>query len=157
MKKILIIVSVFILMISCQKKEPKTVQTYLASNISNPDFMVLSFPSFVIKKMFEEVQDVKTEELLGRFKNANVLLFKPRSKLDKSMIDKECSKIVKILKNSQYQSLIKVKHKGFNVKFLAKGDNSKDLIDELLVYATIPQQTEKKSGGSFCSVTTIIR
>ena len=119
----------FSLLISCESKP--TLQKYFVENIENKNFIALDFsPSILNLDQAQLTAEQKTA--LQSFDKMNVLAFKINDQ-NKAQFEIEKAKVNTILKDEQYQQLMKFSSgkEGASVSFVGDDEH----IDEFVLYA----------------------
>ncbi|RUA12091.1 MAG: DUF4252 domain-containing protein [Flavobacteriia bacterium] len=125
---------------SCNKEE--TLQEYYIKNQENDNFISIDIPRSIITLKDDVPQESK--EAFNSIKKLNILAYKETNE-NKADYKKEKSKLEKILKSKKYDELIRMKHKGANIRVKYIGDDNG--IDEMVVYAV-----DKKRGFAVARV-----
>lgn len=129
MKKYIVLISA-IFIASCSSKP--SLQKYFVDNSESSDFVVLDLGSSIINT--EKISLTSDEKkALESFEKLNVLVFKKDS-LNDDKFETENAKVKSILKDKEYQELIKFGGKGKDaaVYFVGKEDD----IDEFVLFAS---------------------
>lgn len=129
MKKIIFILSVLSIFISCDNKQ-KSIQSYMVNHQDEPGFMALDLPMSLIQLKAGEVpKDVK--EAYESIKKINLLGLPYLN--NKEDYESEKKEISQILNNSSlYRKLMKMDMNGMRVSIYYSGGT--DDINEVIVY-----------------------
>ena len=137
-----IAIAVSLLLISCNS-EP-TLQKFFVENSEKKDFIALDISSDILNVDKAQLSS-EQKEALESFDKMNIIAFKSNDKNQKEY-EVEKNKLNTILKNEEYQELIKVGSgsQGASVSFVGTEDN----IDEFIFYAN-----RKENGFAVIRVT----
>ncbi len=118
------------LLLSCSNKQ--SLQKYYVDNSENPNFMSVTIPADIIGSNDIDLTP-KQQEAYKTVEKLNVLAFQLEED-NKTVFETEKSKIKVILKNEEYQELMRMNSGGYGgvVKYLADGDT----VDEVIIYAS---------------------
>lgn len=122
-------IAVSLLLTSCNS-EP-TLQKFFVENSEKKDFIALDLSSDILNVDKAQLS-AEQKEALESFDKMNIIAFKANGKNQKEY-ETEKNKLNTILKNEEYQELIKVGsgNQGASVSFVGTEDN----IDEFIFYA----------------------
>ncbi|MGV3461040.1 MAG: DUF4252 domain-containing protein [Flavobacterium sp.] len=113
---------------SCEQKP--TVQKYFVEKSGQPNFAVVDVaPSFI--KAADLNLTAEEKEALNSLKKFNVMIYKKDS-LDSGEFKKEAENVKGLLKEDNYDELMKMNLGGVNASISTKGEGEN--IDEFLVY-----------------------
>ncbi len=137
-----IAIAVSLLLTSCNS-EP-TLQKFFVENSEKKDFIALDVSSDILNVDKAQLSS-EQKEALESFDKMNIIAFKANGKNQKEY-EVEKNKLNTILKNEEYQELIKVSsgNQGASVSFVGTEDN----IDEFIFYAN-----RKENGFAVIRVT----
>ncbi|NVK52100.1 MAG: DUF4252 domain-containing protein [Flavobacteriaceae bacterium] len=129
MKKIITIVTSFILVFLLTSCNNESLQKYLVKSQEKQGFITFDVPSSILQLRSDNVSQ-ETKETLNSIKKINfvALPFKDNAK----EIEAERVQLEKILKNDAYKSLIKMKDKGIKLSLYYSGQE--DAIDEVVAF-----------------------
>uniref|UniRef100_A0A2B4R8R8 DNA mismatch repair protein MutL n=1 Tax=Stylophora pistillata TaxID=50429 RepID=A0A2B4R8R8_STYPI len=94
----------------CNNGKSDALQKYCLEKESDPNFMVVSIPSSLISLTTDTPKEL-ANDVLPRLKKLKVFIFKPSSKMSEEAIAKEQKTATTILKQIDYEELMKVKGK----------------------------------------------
>lgn len=128
MKSFLIVIVSF-LALSCSNKP--TLQKYFVENTEDKDFVALDISPSILNLDKIELSESE-QKSLNAFDKMNIIAFKKDSLNDEKFND-EVTKVKSILKDEEYQQLMKFgsSNQGAAIYFVGEDDN----IDEFVVYA----------------------
>lgn len=133
MKSILKIVGVlfiFSIVFTACNSTP-SLQKYIVDSKENDEFMSIDLPASILQlKDIEASGDIKNT--LKTIKKVNFLALQ-LSGSNQNLYESELLKVKAILKNSEYQQLMRVKMSGANVTVNFLGED--DAIDEVIIFA----------------------
>ena len=127
MKKVFLLIIVAITF-SC-KQEP-SLQKYFVESGEKKEFMSLDVSSSILN-INETKLSASEKKALASFDKINILAFKKDGK-NNAQYTKEIKEVKEILKDTVYQSLIKLNGVGQNASIMIVGDNKE--IDELILF-----------------------
>ena len=130
MKKLILLVSSVVLILSCEDKP--TLQKYFVENTESPKFIALDLASSIIKT--DKISLSETEKAaLESFEKMNILAFRTDS-TDMAGYEKEIKEVKAILKDESYQQLMKAGsgNDGAAIYFVGNDDEH---IEEFVVLA----------------------
>lgn len=118
-----------LLLAGCESKP--TLQKYFVANTENKSFMAFDL-SPTILNINETKLSAEQKQALKSFDKMNILAFKATDK-NKAEFDAECAKVKTILKDAQYQQLMKYGSgsEGASVSFVGDDEH----IDEFVLFA----------------------
>lgn len=131
-----------LLFVSCNN-EP-TLQKFFVENSEKKDFIALDLSSNILR-LDETSLTLEQKQALDAFDKVNIIAFKTTDKNQKEY-QAEKDKLVTILKDKEYQQLIKVGSgsQGASISFVG----TEDKIDEFILYAN-----KKENGFAVIRVT----
>jgi len=130
MKKLVLLISVVMLLCSCEDKP--TLQKYFVKNTESSNFISIDLAPNVIKT--DKIALTETEKAaLASFQKMNILAFRTDS-TDTAGYDKEIKEVKAILKDESYQQLMKAGSgsEGAAIYFVG---NDNEHIEEFVVLA----------------------
>lgn len=117
-----------LMLASCEQKP--TVQKYFVEKSGKPNFAVVDVaPSFI--KATDLKLTTEEKEALESLKKFNVMIYKKDS-LDSGEYKAEAENVKQLLKQDNYEELMKMNLQGVNASISTKGEGEN--IDEFLVY-----------------------
>lgn len=117
-----------LMLASCEQKP--TVQKYFVEKSCKPNFAVVDVaPSFI--KAADLKLTAEEKEALESLKKFNVMIYKKDS-LDSGEYKAEAENVKELLKQDNYEELMKMNLQGMNASISTKGEGEN--IDEFLVY-----------------------
>lgn len=117
-----------LMLASCEQKP--TVQKYFVEKSGKPNFAVVDVaPSFI--KAADLKLTAEEKEALESLKKFNVMIYKKDS-LDSGEYKAEAENVKELLKQDNYEELMKMNLQGMNASISTKGEGEN--IDEFLVY-----------------------
>jgi hypothetical protein len=121
-----VIVSTLLLLFGCSNKP--TLQKYFVEKTENSDFIVLDLTPKMLK-IDETKLSVTQKEALASFEKINVLAFKVNDK-NKAQYDVERNKVKAILKDSQYEQLMKFGSgkEGAQISLVGEGEHISEIV-----------------------------
>ena len=130
MKKLILLVSSVVLILSCEDKP--TLQKYFVENTESPKFIALDLASSIIKTDKISLTE-KEKAALESFEKMNILAFRVDS-TNTAEYDKEIKEVKTILKDESYQQLMKAGsgNDGAAIYFVGNDDEH---IEEFVVLA----------------------
>ena len=118
-----------ILLASCNNQ--KTIQEYYVEKQESNDFIAIDLPSSIVD--VGENASEETKATMKTIKKLNVLAFKLDDS-NKEAFEKEQAEVKQILKNDEYNELMRMKHEGVNVVINYQG--SDEAVDEFILFAS---------------------
>jgi len=118
-----------ILFTSCNNQ--KTIQEYYVEKQESNDFIAIDLPASIVD--VSENASEETKETMKTIKKLNVLAFKLDEE-NRVEFEKQRAEIKQILKNDQYNELMRMKHEGMNIVINYQG--SDDAVDEFILFAS---------------------
>jgi hypothetical protein len=121
-----VIVSTLLLLFGCSSKP--TLQKYFVENTESSDFVVIDLTPKMLK-IDETKLNATQKEALASFEKINVLAFKINDK-NKSQYDAERAKVKAILKDPQYEQLMKFGsgNQGAQISVLGEGEHINEIV-----------------------------
>lgn len=117
-----------LMLASCEQKP--TVQKYFVEKSGKPHFAVVDIaPSFI--KATSLKLSAEEQDALKSLKKFNVMIYKKDS-LDNGEYKKEAEHVKNLLKQDNYEELMKMNYSGMGASISTKGEGEN--IDEFLVY-----------------------
>ncbi len=135
MKKI-ILLSILIAAFCSGCASTETIQEYYVDNAENPEFLSLDLPVSLLN--LDQASLTETQKkAVSSFKKLNILAFK---KTDANTVayQKELSKVNKILKNSDFEELMRMNTPMGKASVQVVGDD--ESIDEAIIYGSDPER-----------------
>ena len=127
-KSIVVLLGVLLVTVSCN--DQVSLQEYFVDSSENPDFISVDIPASMLK--LDEVdltQDQK--EAYQSLKKFNVLAYRVKED-NKAAFEAEKAKVNEILKDEDYQELMKFNHNG--AKGVIKYLGTDEAIDEVIIF-----------------------
>jgi len=133
--RIVVLIAAFVLSLaSCENKE--SLQKYFVENSESTDFVALDLaPSFINTEKMTLTPEEK--ETLSSFKKLNVLAYKKDS-VNTAQFEIEKNKVKDILKDKEYQPLMKFGNTNKGLSVYLVGEEEK--IDEFVLFASGKEQ-----------------
>jgi Tfp pilus assembly protein PilP len=121
-----VIVSTLLLLFGCSNKP--TLQKYFVEKTESSDFIILDLTPKMLK-IDETKLSVTQKKALASFEKINVLAFKVNDK-NKARYDVERNKVKAILKDPQYEQLMKVGSgkEGAQVSLVGEGEHISEIV-----------------------------
>lgn len=127
-RKIILLLVVAVMAIACN--DGKSLQQYYVENAEKPEFISVDFPASMLS-LEETDLTAEQKEAYKSLKKLNILAFRVKAD-NKENFEAEKAKVKDILKNSQYEELMKISYGGAKGHVSMIGDDNS--IDELVVY-----------------------
>jgi len=127
-KTLSLLVLLTVLLASCNKD--MSIQEYYVKKQENSNFLAIDIPASMFK-----VQDGASEETkatMASIKKLNVLAFK-KNEDNAAEYMAEYEEVKKIIKSSNYNELMRMKHENMNIVINYQGED--DAIDEFVLFA----------------------
>lgn len=118
--RILILSVMVFVCVACQQK---SLQHYIVKRSENPDFLLVN----IVPKDILKTKNLENESTLNIIEKINVLAL---NKSDSLKTKKEYEEIKTILKNEEYQDLVRTQSKGssFQVDYVGNDEDIKEVI-----------------------------
>ncbi|PJJ06995.1 uncharacterized protein DUF4252 [Flavobacterium sp. 1] len=128
MKIILFIITLLVSLVFGSCNSEPTLQKYFVENTENKDFIALDISSNILN-VDKAKLTVAQSEALHSFEKINILAFKLNDK-NKSQFETERAKVNLILKNPQYQQLMKFSSgkQGASVTYVGADDHINEFV-----------------------------
>lgn len=123
----ILFLSVFFLT-ACNKQT--SIQEYYIEKQNSGDFIAIDIPASILK--VGEGASQETRETLLTIKKLNVLALRTEG-INETEFEKEYARVKEILKNDDYNELMRMKHENVNIVINYQGDE--DAIDEFVLLA----------------------
>lgn len=133
--RLVVLVAIFVLsLVSCTNKE--TLQKYFVENSESSDFIAIDLaPSFINTDKMSLTSE--EQQALSSFKKLNILAFQKDS-LGEAKFEAEKTKVKAILKDKEYEPLMKFGNKKNGAAVYLVGEE--EAIDEFVVFASGQEQ-----------------
>ena len=129
MKNIKTIITLLVFAVVVTSCNKPSLQKYLVDSQDKKGFITLDLPSSLLQLKSDDIsEDVK--ETLKSIKKINLVGLPIKG--HEAEYAKEKAELIKVLSNSDYKSLMSMKHNGMKVKIYYTG--SKDAIDEVIAF-----------------------
>jgi len=116
-------------LVACNKQP--SIQEYYIEKQDSGDFIAIDLPASILK--VGEGASEETRETLSTIKKMNILAFKVNDS-NQQEFDAEYTKVKEILKNDNYNELMRMKHEGINIVINYLGDE--EAVDEFILFAS---------------------
>lgn len=110
-------------------KQP-TIQEYYVEKQESSNFIAIDLPASLFK--VGDAASPETRETMATIKKLNILAFKINDS-NQGDYDKEYAQVKEILKNDNYNELMRMKHENFNIVVNYRGAD--DAVDEFVLFA----------------------
>lgn len=118
-----------VMLVACNNE--KTIQEYYVEKQESNDFIAIDLPASIVD--VSENASEETKATMKTIKKLNVLAFKIDEN-NKAEYEKEQAAVKQILKNDQYNELMRMKHDGMNIVINYQG--SDEAVDEFILFAS---------------------
>ena len=129
MKRIKIILSILVLAVIVTSCNKPSLQKYLVDSQEKTGFITLDLPSSLLQLKSDDVSD-DVKETLKSIKKINLVGLPYKG--NEEAYEKEKTELKTILEGTDYKSLMRMNHKGMQMKLYYTG--SGDAIDEVIAF-----------------------